>query len=173
MFALTHPNEAPPTHSPRQAVSMPRPHLPPPGPGPAQKPRHVESCSPHTAHPPAGRQLALSPVPAKPSRGAPHCSWDPAQGVLNMQGNQDPLGTAAKGFGRSTQNSTHAPQFLWTNSQGSVFMWEQVTKEDVQHGQSSRGERPLKHKADQERTQGRTTPAGHTGLSALVPDYGV
>lgn len=22
-------------------------------------------------------------------------------------------------------------------------------------------------------TQGRTTPAGHTGLSALVPDYGL
>ena len=90
-----------------------------------------------------------------------------------MQGNQDLLGTADKGFGRSTQNSTHAAQFLWTNSQGSVFVWEQVTEEEVQCGQISRSERPSEHKADQERTQGRTTPAGHTGLSALVPDYGV
>lgn len=86
MFALTHPNEAPPTHSPRQAVSMPRPHLPPPGPSPAQKPRHMESCSPHTAHPPAGRQLALSPDPAKAlSRGTP-LQLGPCPGGLKHAG---------------------------------------------------------------------------------------
>lgn len=109
----------------------------------------------------------------RPFRGAPHCSPDPAQGALNMQGNQDPLGTVAKGFGHSTQNSTHTAQFLWTNSQGSVFMWEQVSEEEVQCGHSSRGDRPSEDKADQERIEGRTPPAGHSGVSALVPDYGV
>lgn len=90
-----------------------------------------------------------------------------------MQGNQDPLGTAAKGFGHSTQNSTRTAQFLWTNSQGSAFMREQVSEEKVQRGHSSRGGRPSEDKADQERNKGRMTPAGHTGVSTLLPDYGV
>lgn len=52
-------------------------------------------------------------------------------------------------------------------------MWEEISEEEVQRGHSSRGDTPSVDKADQERNEGGMTPAGHTGVSALVPDYGV
>lgn len=86
MFALTHPNEAPPTHSPRQGrcpcQGLTSRHL-----VQAQRSSHATwnraACTlPILLQETAGAQ----PRPCKGlSRGAPLCSWDPAQGVLNMQ----------------------------------------------------------------------------------------
>lgn len=96
VFIQSHLSEAPPIHSPRQEVPMPKPHLPPPGPGPAQKPRRVEPCSPHTARPPVGRQLALSPDPAKAlSRGTP-LQPGPCPGGLKHAGESRPFGNSCQ-----------------------------------------------------------------------------
>lgn len=84
----------------------------------------MEPCSPCPARPPVGRQSVLNPGPPKAlSRGTPSQPLAPAQWFFNMDGNQDPFRRAAKGFRFSTQKSTHKIKFLWTTSQGSVFVW--------------------------------------------------
>lgn len=97
------------------------------------QPAHCPSSCRETA--------GAQPRPCKGPLEGTLCSWDPAQGVLNMQESR-PFGNSCQRIWAAHPEQHSAAQFLWTNSQGSVFMWEQVTEEEVQRGQSSRGERP-------------------------------